>query len=168
MKITNYILIITLLTSSILCAESVKVEEQIAITKPFTKKVKIGEKCYEHTVETTIDCDGNQETNSIGFDTIIGSVLGVVIGNQIGNGSGKDAAKIVGGLSGGYIANQQRNNQKCTSYREVTKCDPIYEYRTEKVTVGYKNCATFKGQRVCKERKEPLDFLEVTQKIYIH
>ena len=168
MKITNNILVIALLTSSVLYAESVKVEEQIAITKPFTKKVKIGEKCYEHTVETTIDCNGNQETNSIGFDTIIGSVLGVVVGNQIGKGSGKNVAKIVGGLSGGYIANQQRNNQKCKSYRQVTKCDPVYEYKTEEVTVGYKNCAIFKGQRVCKETKNPLNFLEVTQKIYIH
>lgn len=168
MKISNYILTIALLTSSSLYAVSVKVEEQIAITKPFTKKVKIGEKCYEHTVETIVDCPENKETNSIGFDTIIGSVLGVVIGNQIGQGSGRDAAKIVGGLSGGYIANQQRNNQKCKSYRQVTKCDPVYEYRTEEVTVGYRNCTTFKGQKVCKETKDPLDFLEVTQKIYIH
>ena len=168
MKITNNILAITLLASSSLYAQSVKVEEQIAITKPFTKKVKIGEKCYEHTVETIVNCSGNQETNSIGLDTIIGTVLGVVVGNQVGKGNGRDAAKIIGGLSGGYLANQERNNQKCKSYRQITKCDPVYEYRTEEVTVGYRNCTTFKGQKVCKETKDPLDFLEVTQKIYVH
>jgi uncharacterized protein YcfJ len=149
-------------------AKSIKVEEQIAITKPFTKKVKVGEKCYDQTIESIVNCQGHEETNSVGLDTIIGGVLGVAVGNQFGKGTGNDVAKVVGGLTGMHIANQDRNNQKCKSYREVTKCDPVYEYQTKELTVGYRNCATYMGQRVCKETNQPLDYLEVTHKIYVH
>jgi uncharacterized protein YcfJ len=168
MKI-SYIAIATLiLFTSNAFAERVKVEEQIAITKPYTKKVKVGEKCYETTIEEIVPCQGNEETNSIGLDTIIGATIGVVIGNQIGEGNGKAAAKVIGGLTGGYLANQDRNNQKCKQYRKITKCDPVYEYRTEEVVVGYENCANYNGQRICKKTKEPLDYLEVTQTIIVH
>jgi len=169
MQTTKYLkLLLVLSLGSSVYAESIKVEEQIAITKPYTKKVKVGEKCYEQTIETVVNCRGNEETNTIGVDTIIGGVLGVAVGNQFGKGSGNDAAKVIGGLSGMAIANDARNNKQCKSYREVTKCDPVYEYQTQEVTVGYRNCANFNGQRVCKETKKPLDYLEVTQKIIVH
>ncbi len=169
MKTTNYLKLLLMLTlGTSTYAQSVKVEEQIAITKPYTTKVKVGEKCYEQTVESIVNCRGNEDTNTIGVDTIIGGILGVAVGNQFGKGSGNDAAKVIGGLSGMAIANDSRNNKRCTSYREVTKCDPVYEYQTKELTVGYRNCATFNGQRVCKETKEPLDYLEITQRIYVH
>jgi len=165
----KYILIALGLGISVtLSAKSIKVEEQIAITKPFTKKVKIGEKCYEQTIESVVNCRGNEETNTIGLDTIIGGVIGIALGNQVGKGSGNDAAKVVGGLTGMHLANQDRNNQKCKSYRQVTKCDPVYEYQTTEITVGYRNCTTYQGQKICKETKEPLDYLEITHKIYVH
>ncbi|MCK9336773.1 MAG: glycine zipper 2TM domain-containing protein [Arcobacteraceae bacterium] len=156
-------------TMSFANAESVniKVTEQIAITKPFTTKVKTGERCYEDTVEVLVNC-GNEDTNAIGIDTLIGATLGVIVGHQIGGGSGKDAAKIVGGLGGGYIANQQRNNKQCKTYNQVTRCEPTYEYITEEKTVGYRNCAEYNGQKICKETISPLDTLTVTQKIVVH
>ncbi|MEA1915094.1 MAG: glycine zipper 2TM domain-containing protein [Campylobacterota bacterium] len=148
-------------------AEMIRVTESVAISKPYTKKVKTGENCYEQTIEQYVNC-GGRDTNSIGIDTIIGATLGVVIGHQVGGGSGRDAAKILGGLGGGYIANQQRNQEKCKTYNQVTKCDPVYEYITEERVIGYKNCAFYKGQKVCKESSSPLEYLNVSQKIYVH
>lgn len=162
----KFILAFAMFTS--LNAESIKVEEQIAITKPYTTKVKVGENCYKHTVERVVNCKGNEDTNAFGLDTIIGGVLGVAVGNQFGSGSGNDAAKVLGGLTGMHMANQDRNNKLCKSYRQVDECDPVYEYKTKDIVVGYRNCATYKGQRVCKETKKPLDYLNVTQKIYIY
>lgn len=146
---------------------NVKVTEQTAITKPFTTKVKTGEKCYEDTVEVLVNC-GNSDTNSIGIDTLVGATLGVIVGNQIGKGSGNDAAKIIGGLGGGYIANQQRNNKQCKTYNQVTKCEPVYEYVTEDKVVGYRNCAMYNGQKICKETTQPLDYLTITQTVTVH
>ncbi|QOG13220.1 glycine zipper 2TM domain-containing protein [Arcobacter sp. FWKO B] len=114
-----------------------------------------------------VNC-GNDDTNTIGIDTLIGATLGVVIGNQIGSGSGRDAAKIIGGLGGGYIANQQRSNKQCKTYNQITRCEPIYEYVTEERVVGYRNCAEYNGQKICKETAGPLDTLTVTQKIVVH
>ena len=161
------ILLASLLASSVLNAQMIKVTEQTAITKPFTKKVKTGERCYEDTVEQLVNC-GNYDTNTIGIDSLLGAVIGVAIGNQIGAGNGRDVARVVGGLGGAYTANQARNSNKCKTYHQVTKCDPIYEYVTETTVIGYKNCAQYKGQKVCKETKTPLEYLNVTQKIYIH
>ncbi|MCK5111194.1 MAG: glycine zipper 2TM domain-containing protein [Arcobacteraceae bacterium] len=160
-------LIAVLAIGTFLNAEMVKVTEQTAITKPFTKKVKTGEKCYEDTVEQFVNC-GSHDTNTIGIDTLLGATLGVVLGHQVGRGSGKAAAKIVGGLGGAYMANQNRNSNKCKTYHQVTRCDPVYEYITETVIVGYKNCAMYKGQKVCKESKSPLESLNVTQRVYVH
>jgi uncharacterized protein YcfJ len=165
MKINIFIILLAL--SVLLNGEIIKVAEQTAITKPFTKKVKTGEKCYEDTVEQYVSC-GDHDTNTIGIDTLLGAVLGVAVGNQIGKGNGRDVAKVVGGLSGAYTLNQMRNNKKCKTYHQITKCDPIYEYLTETSVVGYKNCAQYKGQTVCKESKSPLEYLNVTQKIYVH
>lgn len=163
----NKILFTLLALCSVLNAELIKVTEQTAITKPFTKKVKTGEKCYEDTVEQITSC-GNHDTNTIGVDTLLGAVLGVAVGNQMGSGNGRDVAKVVGGLGGAYTANQMRSNKKCKSYHQVTKCDPKYEYITETSVIGYKNCATYKGQRVCKESQQPLEYLNVTQRIYVN
>ena len=163
----NKILFTLLALCSVLNAELIKVTEQTAITKPFTKKVKTGEKCYEDTVEQLTSC-GNHDTNTIGVDTLLGAVLGVAVGNQMGGGNGRDVAKVVGGLGGAYTANQMRNNKKCKTYHQVTKCDPTYEYITETSVIGYKNCATYKGQKVCKESQQPLEYLNVTQRIYVN
>ena len=165
MKAKKFIILLAL--GTLLNAQMIKVTEQTAITKPFTKKVKTGEKCYEDTVEQYVSC-GNHDTNTIGIDTLLGAVLGVAVGNQMGNGNGRDVAKVVGGLGGAYTANQMRNDKRCKAYHQVTKCDPVYEYVTETNVIGYKNCAQYKGQTVCKESKSPLEYLNVTQRIYIH
>ncbi len=148
-------------------AEMIKVTESTAITKPFTQKVKTGERCYEDTVERYVDC-GEHDDNTIGLDTLLGATLGVVVGNQIGSGSGKTAAKIIGGLGGGYIANQTRDSKKCKTYNQVTRCEPVYEYVTEDKVIGYRNCAWYNGQKVCKESSTPLEYLNISQKIYVH
>jgi len=156
--------------SCFLYAELVKVTEVNEITKPFTKKVKVGEQCYEDTVEVDVRCADAKDTNSIGIDTLLGATIGVVIGNQIGKGNGRDAAKIIGGLSGGYIANQHRNsNQKtCKSYETVTRCIPKYEYKTEYKTVGYNNCAMIDGVKYCKQTKEPIKYLRVKKTVTVY
>lgn len=164
------VLIVLSLIASFASAEMIKVTESVAITKPFTQKVKVGETCYEDTVERYVDC-GDHDDNTIGLDTLLGATIGVVIGNQIGGGNGRDAARIIGGLSGGYIANQTRDSReskKCKTYNQVTRCEPQYEYVTEDKVIGYRNCAMYNGQKVCKESSTPLDYLEVTQKIYVH
>ncbi len=146
--------------------EMVKVTEVTEITKPYTTKVKVGEHCYEDTVEVDVRCS-DTDTNSIGVDTLVGAVIGVVIGNQIGKGSGRDAAKIIGGLSGAHIANQNRN-KTCKSYETVTRCVPKYEYKTEYKTVGYNNCAVIDGVKYCKQTKEPIEYLKIKRVITVY
>lgn len=150
--------------------ELVKVTEVTEITKPFTNKVKVGEQCYEDTVEVDVRCGEAKDTNSIGIDTLLGATIGVVIGNQIGKGNGRDAAKIIGGLGGGYIANQSRNanQQTCKSYETVRRCEPKYEYTTEYKTVGYNNCATIDGVKYCKQTKEPIEYLRVKKTVTVY
>jgi len=156
--------------SCFLYAELVKVTEVNEITKPFTKKVKVGEQCYEDTVEVAVRCADEKDTNSIGIDTLLGATIGVVIGNQIGKGSGRDAAKIIGGLGGGYIANQNRNSSSsnCKSYETVTRCVPKYEYKTEYRTIGYNNCATIDGVKYCKQTKAPIEYLRVKKTVTVY
>lgn len=161
------LLLTMLICGGIANAELIKVTEQVAVTKPYTKKVKTGQRCYEDTVEQSVPC-GDHDTNTIGIDTLLGAVIGVAVGNQIGRGNGRAVAKVVGGLGGAYAANQTRDGNMCKTYHQVTKCDPTYDYITQDVTVGYKNCAMYKGQKVCKESKEPLEYLDVTQRIYVH
>jgi len=166
MKIGRILLALTL-SCGFLFAEMVKVTEVTEITKPFTTKVKVGENCYDDTVEVDVKC-GDEDTNSIGVDTLIGATLGVVLGNQIGRGNGRDAAKIVGGLGGAYVANQTRNNKKCKSYETVRKCVPKYEYKTVYKTIGYNNCAMIDGVKYCKQTKEPIKFLRVKKTVTVY
>ena len=164
------LVLFTIFSFSFASEEMVKVTEVNEITKPFTTKVKIGEQCYDDTVEVDVKCGEAKDTNSIGIDTLIGATIGVVIGNQIGKGNGRDAAKIIGGLGGGYIANQHRNAQQntCKSYETVTRCVPKYEYKTEYKTVGYNNCAMIDGVKYCKQTKEPIKYLKVKKTVTVY
>lgn len=146
--------------------ELVKVTEVTEITKPYTQKIKIGEQCYEDTVEVDVSC-GDADTNSIGVDTIIGTTIGIAIGNQIGRGSGNDAAKIIGGILGATTANRMRE-KTCKSYETVTRCTPKYEYKTTYKTVGYNNCAMVDGQKLCKQTKEPIEYLRIKKTITVY
>lgn len=160
------ILFLIFLSLGFAAAEMVKVTEVTEITKPFTKKVKVGETCYEDTIEVDVQCP-DTDTNSIGIDTIVGAVIGIAIGNQIGSGSGKDAAKIIGGIGGAHIANQNRN-KGCKSYETVKRCVPKYEYQTEYKTVGYNNCAIIDGVKYCKQTKEPIEHLRVKRTVTVY
>lgn len=166
MKIGKIALVLSL-SCGFLFAEMVKVTEVTEITKPFTKKVKVGEQCYEDTVEIDVKC-GNTDTNSIGIDTLIGATIGVVIGNQIGKGNGRDAARIVGGLGGAYAANNMNRQKTCKTYETVTRCEPKYEYKTEHRTIGYNNCAMIDGVKYCKQTKEPIDYLTVKRTVTVY
>lgn len=166
MKIVKYILAVGLV-ASFANAEMIKVTESTVITKPFTEKVKVGEQCYEDTVEVNVRC-GSTDTNSIGVDTLVGAVIGVAIGNQIGRGSGKDVAKVVGGLGGAYTANNMRAGKMCKSYETVTRCEPKYEYRTVQKTIGYNNCAYVDGVKYCKQTKEPIEYLNIKKTITVY
>ena len=166
MKLLKYILAVGL-AASFVSAEMVKVTETTVITKPFTEKIKVGEQCYEDTVEVYVKC-GDADTNSIGIDTLVGTVIGVAIGNQIGSGSGKDVAKIVGGLGGAYTANTMREGKMCKSYETVTRCVPKYEYRTVQKTVGYNNCAYVDGVKYCKQTKEPIEYLNIKKTVTVY
>jgi len=162
-KITSLLVLLC----SFAFSEMIKVTEVTEITKPFTKKVKVSESCYEDTVEVNVPC-GDTDTNSIGIDTIIGATLGVVVGNQIGKGNGRDAARIVGGLGGAYAANKLNRQKNCTSYETVTRCEPRYEYKTEYRTIGYNNCAMIDGVKYCKQTKEPIDYLRVKKTVTVY
>jgi uncharacterized protein YcfJ len=148
-------------------AEMVKVTEVTEITKPYTQKVKVGENCYEDTVEVNVQC-GNTDTNSIGVDTLVGAVIGVAIGNQIGGGNGRDVAKVIGGLGGAYAANNINRNKTCKSYETVTRCVPQYEYKTDHKTIGYNNCAFIDGVKYCKQTKEPIEYLRIKKTITVY
>lgn len=167
-KIGISILIVGLLTTT-LSAQKVRVTEQTEITKPFTTKIKTGEQCYDTTVEVPVSC-GNQDSNAIGIDTLIGAGLGVILGNQIGRGNGKSAAKIGGGVLGAVIANNTRNARikECKTYETITKCRPKYEYQTVHRTIGYNNCAYVDGQKYCKQTRSPIKYLHIKKTITVY
>lgn len=166
MKSLKYLLIVSLVVS-FASAQRIKVTESTLITKPFTQKVKTGKQCYEDTVAVNVRC-GNEDTNSIGVDTLVGAVLGVAVGNQLGRGNGRAAAKVIGGLGGAYTANHMRNNKMCKSYETVTKCTPKYEYRTIQKTIGYNNCAFIDGIKYCKQTIEPIRYLNIKKTITVY
>lgn len=146
----------------------VRVQESTPITKPYTKKIKVSEQCYDDTVEVNVAC-GNRDTNSIGIDTLIGAGLGIALGNQIGGGSGRDVARAGGGVLGAVIANQTRDSRgNCTTYETVTRCTPTYEYVTEHRTVGYNNCAYIDGEKFCKRTKRPIKWLRFKKSITVY
>ncbi len=157
------------LLSTTIFAQKVKVTEQTEITRPFTSKIKTGQQCYDTTVEVPVSC-GNQDTNSIGIDTLIGAGLGVILGNQIGHGNGRTAAKIGGGVLGAVVANNTRDarDNSCKTYETVTKCRPTYEYKTVYKTIGYNNCAYIDGQKYCKQTKSPIKYLNIKKTITIY
>ncbi|MCK4736912.1 MAG: glycine zipper 2TM domain-containing protein [Sulfurimonas sp.] len=162
------IILVLAVAISLLQAEKVRVTESTAITKPYTEKVQVWEQCYEDTVEIDVAC-GQRDTNSIGIDTLIGAGLGIALGNQIGSGRGKAAAKVGGGLIGAYSANQMRDGGgNCKSYETITKCNPIYEYKTVNRTIGYNNCAYIDGERYCKRTKRPIKWLRYKKSITIY
>ena len=169
MKKIGISLLIVGVFTTILSAQQVKVTEQTEITKPFTNKIKTGEQCYDTTVEVPVSC-GNQDTNSIGIDTLLGAGLGVILGHQIGRGNGKVAAKIGGGVLGAVIANKTRDqrNKECNTYETVTKCRPTYEYQTSYKTVGYNNCAYIDSQKYCKQTKNPIEYLNIKKTITVY
>lgn len=135
------------------------------ITKQITKRVRVGDDIRDKVVSKKVPCDKESvynDSNSIGLDTIIGTVAGVALGNQFKNH--KDAARIIGGISGGYIANQMRNSygsDTCYEQSTVQEYYPRYETVTETVTVGYNNCVSVDGEKICKESKRKRKYLKV-------
>ena len=149
------------LLSTLGIAEIVPVTSSTPITKEAKKRVLIDEGRYTENVAYQVPC-GNVDTNSIGWDTVIGATAGVVVGNQIGKGNGRDAAKVIGGLLGGGVANNMRkSNKTCTEYRNVTKYKPQYEWISENITIGYNNCADYNGKTYCKQSRTPLQTLRI-------
>ncbi len=165
MKFLKLATVIAVFTT-FLQAEMIKVTESTVITKPYTQKVKIGEQCYEDTVEVNVKC-GNTDTNSIGVDTLVGTIIGVAIGNQIGKGNGKDVAKIIGGVGGAVTANSLRE-KTCKSYETITRCEPKYEYQTKYKTIGYNNCALYDGVKYCKQTQEPVEWLKIKKTVTVY
>ncbi len=148
--------------------ERVRVTEYIKITKPYTTQVKVGEDCYRDTVEVDVPCN-QQDTNSIGIDTIIGATLGIAVGNQIVKGKGRDAAKVIGGFLGATVANNRRQGlNNCKSYETINICNPRYEYRTINKVVGWKNCVDIDGQRYCKQTTKKVKWLRVKKIITVY
>lgn len=146
--------------------EKYKVISSTPITKEVTKRVRVGDDVRDKVVSRKVPCGGGQvyqDTNSIGFDTLIGTVAGIALGNQFKNH--KDAAKVIGGLGGGYIANQMRNHTRsqdyCYEQSTVQEFIPRYENITETITVGYNNCVRVDGKKICKESKKKRKFLKV-------
>jgi uncharacterized protein YcfJ len=127
-------------------------------------RVEIPSTTYEEEqVQVPYPCGNTIETNSIGWDTLVGSVLGVAIGNQIGGGSGRDVAKVLGGLSGGYIANQHRGSEQ-TCYRMEFRSKPNYtvDYESRERLVAYNNCGYLGNRKICKKAKHKKDFIYIT------
>ena len=149
--------------------EKVRVTEHIKITKPYTTQVKVREDCYQDTVEVDVPCGRQQDTNSIGIDTIIGATLGIVVGNQIGKGNGRDAAKVIGGLLGATVANNSREgSSNCKSYETINICNPIYEYRTVNKVIGWKNCVYIDEERYCKQTTKNINWLRIKKIVTVY
>lgn len=149
--------------------EKYKVSSSTPITQEVTKRVRIGDEIQDRIVNKRVPCKNSyRDTNSIGFDTILGTVAGIAIGNQFKNH--KDAAKVIGGIGGGYIANQMRNSNQGECYEKTTIQEyiPRYDTVTEHVTVGYNNCAFVDGKQICKESKHKRKFLKIKRTYTIY
>ena len=139
----------------------VKVTEQHKITRPYTVRVKVGEQCYERTVQVPVEC--GKDDNLIGLDTLVGIGIGIAIGNQFKNN--KDTARFVGGVTGGYIANSMRKRPPCVRSEKRTICEPQYEYMTKYRIIGWNNCAYLDGKKYCKQTDKPLDYLYIKKTV---
>jgi len=146
--------------------EKYKVISSTPITKEVTKRIRVGDDVRDKIVSRKVPCGGKQsyhDTNSIGFDTLIGTVAGIAIGNQFKNH--KDAAKIIGGLGGGLLANQMRNYNRAQDYcyeqSTIQEFIPRYENITETITIGYNNCVKVDGKKICKESQKKRKFLKI-------
>ncbi len=139
-----------------------KVISSTPITKELTRRVRVGDEIQDRVVNKRVPCGNSyRDTNSIGFDTILGTVAGIAIGNQFKNH--RDTAKVIGGIGGGYLANQMRNSGSENCYQQTTIQEyiPRYETKIEQITVGYNNCAFVDGKKICKESQEKRDYLKI-------
>ncbi|MEA3353299.1 MAG: hypothetical protein U9Q33_05765 [Campylobacterota bacterium] len=139
-----------------------RVVESTPITKKVTKRVRVGDEI------TKVPCGRSVDTNSIGLDTIVGITAGIALGNRFKNN--RDMAKVVGGLGGAYMANQMRNeyNQGCYEQRTVQEPHPRYKRITEDIIIGYNNCVTVDGKKICKKTKRARRFLKVKKTYTIY
>jgi len=96
------------------------IERKYTIRKPV-------EKCWKETVR--VQRPGRSDGSIT--NELIGGILGGVVGNQFGDGGGKDAMTIAGAALGASIANdqerQQAGNRAPGRYKEVERCETIYE-----------------------------------------
>ena len=136
---------------------NVRVPYEEVISKAYTVRVPCGNTYTQ------------QDTNSIGLDTIIGMGLGIAAGNQIGKGNGRTVAKIAGGLLGAGIANNNRDPKYQTTYCNETRYkDEVvtkYDYVEEEKLQGYDNTFMYNGIKYTKRTKRPRKTIKITTSI---
>ncbi len=120
------------------------------------------EKCWMETVR--VERSGRSDGSIT--NELIGGILGGVVGNQFGDGSGKDAMTIAGAALGASIANDQeklRSGQTDGgSYKEVERCETIYETEEKRERSGYRVSYRYNGHTfTTKMKRRPADSIRV-------
>lgn len=119
------------------------------------------EKCWMETVR--VQRPGRSDGSLT--NELIGGILGGVVGNQFGDGGGKDAMTIAGAALGASIANDQENlqaGQRGGSYKEVERCETVYETEEKRERSGYQVSYRYNGHTfTTKMKRRPADSIRV-------
>ncbi len=104
------------------------------------------EKCWMETVQAapTYSHGNDSFTNEI-----IGGLLGGVAGNQLGKGRGKDVMTLAGAALGASIANDYQQTAPADTssrYREVERCETIYETEERRERSHYRVSYRYNGK----------------------
>ncbi len=118
------------------------------------------EKCWMETVRAP------RQGNSDGSITneLIGGLLGGVVGNQFGDGSGNKAMTLAGAALGASIVNDQEKlgTQGGSSFREVERCETVYETEEKSERTGYRVSYRYNGHLFTQQMKSrPGDAIRV-------
>ncbi len=162
-------ILLTLLFGISLFAESITYTEYISVQSS-TPEYQEGndrvpyQECYDRRVPVTSynsNYSNRYQQQQATSSAIVGGALGGVIGHQFGSGRGKDAATIGGAILGTIVAGNAVKNQynngynayynQSPQYQTKRECVTKYKYQSqERVFVGYKNIAYYKGRKIVK------------------
>jgi uncharacterized protein YcfJ len=109
------------------------------------------QECWEETVRT-------EDSDKV-VGGVLGGTAGGILGHQVGGGRGKDVATVAGAIIGTIVGSNMADDGP--NYKTVQRCRTVYDRRTERRKVGYKNYFEYNGKMLYKISKRPLNEVRV-------
>ncbi len=167
------IFILSLGAESLTYTEYVSVQSSTPEYQQSNSRVPYQE-CYNRRVPVSSysSHSNNYNQQQATSSAIVGGALGGVIGHQFGSGRGKDAATIGGAILGTLVAGNAARDQynsnynpqyaQSSQYQTKRECVTKYRYQSQqRVFVGYKNVAYYKGRKIVKYSERRLSSIPI-------